>query len=134
MSEEEVINILTNFLTLEDKWRNRFNKGTVPEAIDTVLQLLEQKDKRIDDLEKALVDEAIKSTEKIKQLNKGINTLMTKRKKWKNGYYNKKNKAKELNYKINKVIYKLRNVEEDYINVCPDCLDLSADLLKILEE
>ena len=116
MSEEEVINILTNFLTLEDKWRNRFNKGTVPEAIDTVLQLLEQKDN------------------KIKELNKGINTLMTKRKKWKNGYYNKKNKAKELNYKINKVIYKLRNVEEDYINVCPDCLDLSADLLKILEE
>ena len=95
--------------------------------IDTVLILVEK-------LQKALVDEAIKSTEKIKQLNKGINTLMTKRKKWKNGYYNKKNKAKELNYKINKVIYKLRDVEEDYINVCPDCLDLSADLLKILEE
>lgn len=103
-------------------------------ATKNIIQLLEQKDKRIDDLEKALVEEAIKSTEKIKQLNKGINTLMTKRKKWKNGYYNKKNKAKELNYKINKVIYKLRNVEEDYINVCPDCLDLSADLLKILEE
>ena len=47
MSEEEVINILTNFLTLEDKWRNRFNKGTVPEAIDTVLQLLEQKNNKI---------------------------------------------------------------------------------------
>ena len=47
MSEEEVINILTNFLTLEDKWRNRFNKDTVPEAIDTVLQLLEQKNNKI---------------------------------------------------------------------------------------
>lgn len=71
--------------------------------IDTVLILVEK-------LQKALADEAIKSTENIKQLNK------------------------ELNYKINKVINKLRNVEEDYINVCPDCLDLSADLLKILEE
>lgn len=66
------------------------------EAIGTALQLLDQKDKRIDDLEKALVEEAIKSTEKIKELNKGINTLMIKRKKWKNRYYKSKNIIYEL--------------------------------------
>lgn len=38
------------------------------ESVQTLLQLLEQKDKRIDDLEKALVDESIKSTEKINKL------------------------------------------------------------------
>lgn len=65
-------------------------------AINTVLQLLEQKDKRIDELEKALVEEAIKSTEKIEELNKGINTLMIKRKKWKNRYYKSKNIIYEL--------------------------------------
>lgn len=37
-------------------------------ATKNIIQLLEQKDKRIDDLEKALVDEAIKSTEKINNL------------------------------------------------------------------
>lgn len=42
------------------------------ESVQTVLQLLEQKDKRIDDLEKALADEAIKSTEKINKAIKRI--------------------------------------------------------------
>lgn len=37
-------------------------------ATKNIIQLLEQKDKRIDGLEKALVDEAIKSTEKINKL------------------------------------------------------------------
>ena len=86
MSEEEVINILTNFLTLENKWGNRFNKGTVPKAIETALQLLEQKDN------------------KIKELNKGINKLMSKRKKWKNRYY-----------KINADLYSANKIIDDYI-------------------
>lgn len=37
-------------------------------AIKNIIQLLEQKDKKIDELEKALVEEAIKSTEKINKL------------------------------------------------------------------
>lgn len=69
-------------------------------ATKNIIQLLEQKDKRIDDLEKALVEEAIKSTEKIKELNKGINTLMIKRKKWKNRYYKSKNIIYELLKKV----------------------------------
>lgn len=36
--------------------------------ISEILNLLEQKDKRIDELEKALVEEAIKSTEKINKV------------------------------------------------------------------
>lgn len=40
--------------------------------ISEILNLLEQKDKRIDELEKALVEEAIKSTEKINKAIKRI--------------------------------------------------------------
>ena len=36
--------------------------------------------------------------------------------------------------KINKVIDKLKDVQEDFINYCPDCVDLANDILKILEE
>lgn len=36
--------------------------------------------------------------------------------------------------KINKVIDKLKEVQEEFINYCPDCVDLANDILKILEE
>lgn len=36
--------------------------------------------------------------------------------------------------KINKVIDKLKDVQEDLINYCPDCVDLANNILKILEE
>ena len=36
--------------------------------------------------------------------------------------------------KINKVIDKLKEVQEEFINYCPDCVDLAKDILKILEE
>lgn len=66
------------------------------EYMETLLNLIEKQQNRIDNLEKALVEEAIKSTEKIKRLNSGINKLMAKRKKWKNRYYKSKNIIYEL--------------------------------------
>ena len=36
--------------------------------------------------------------------------------------------------KINKVIDKLKEVQEEFINYCPDCVDLANNILKILEE
>lgn len=80
MSEEEVIKRLNKILeewqeiiNIEDETEREINMSMYFEEmpfkeIQTVLQLLEQKDKRIDELEKALVDEAIKSTEKINKL------------------------------------------------------------------
>lgn len=100
-------------------------------AIDTVLQLLEQKDKRIDDLEKALVEEAIKSTEKIKQLNSGINKLMAKRKKWKNRYYKNKTKVYKLKKKIKEDKEKMQTY---YDEIKFDYYNKIDELLKILEE
>ncbi len=81
MSEKEVIEQIesliddrNSFIDPTDKSEdNIFRKDK--EALQTVLQLLEQKDTRIDELEKALVDEAIKSTEKIKELNNKINKV-----------------------------------------------------------
>lgn len=80
MSEEEAIERLNKIL---EEWRkilnikDEFERGIemsmyfeeMPfKEIQTALQLLEQKDTRIDELEKALADEAIKSTEKINKL------------------------------------------------------------------
>ena len=84
MNEKEVISRLNEIL---EEWQEILNiKDKVErekemsmyfeempfKEIQTVLQLLEQKDKRIDDLEKALVEEAIKSTEKINKAIKRI--------------------------------------------------------------
>lgn len=80
MKEKEAINTLNEIL---EEWRKILNikdererelemsmyfEEMPFEEIQTLLQLLEQKDKRIDDLEKSLADEAIKSTEKINKL------------------------------------------------------------------
>ena len=90
MTEKEVIEQIesliddrNSFIDPTDKREdNIFRKDK--EALQTVLKLLEQKDKRIDELEKALIDEQLKHTDEIKQLNKGINTLMKKRKNMNN--------------------------------------------------
>lgn len=80
MNEKEVISRLNeilegwqDILNIKDKAEREIEMSMYFEEmpfkeIQTVLQLLEQKDKRIDDLEKALADEAIKSTEKINKL------------------------------------------------------------------
>lgn len=71
MSEKEVISRLNDLIELRKNKRGDIKFDTCicgTRDLETVLQLLEQKDKRIDDLEKALVDEAIKSTEKINKL------------------------------------------------------------------
>lgn len=67
-------------------------------ALEGVLQLLEQKDTRIDKLEKALIEEQLKHTDK-----------------------------------INKVMDKLKEVKKDFLDFCPDCVDLAEELLDILE-
>ena len=78
MSEKEAIEVIKNIDFNYSRCKKCVLDNEIPcirdgmncqlIAINTVLQLLEQKDKRIDDLEKALVDEAIKSTEKINKL------------------------------------------------------------------
>lgn len=70
MSEKETIKQLQDLIydfNLSDGFDIRVNATDV-KALQTALQLLEQKDTRIDDLEKSLADEAIKSTEKINKL------------------------------------------------------------------
>lgn len=91
MSEEEVIKRLEDLIDTCNKGieMHPYDKElfeTDKTALETVLQLLEQKDN------------------KIKELNKGINTLMTKRKKWKNRYY-----------KINADLYSANKIIDDYI-------------------
>lgn len=118
MSEEEVIEQIesliddrNSFIDPTDKSEdNIFRKDK--KALQTLLQLLEQKDKRIDELEKALVDEAIKSTEKINKL---------------------KNRLKS---DIEIGLKELKN-EEWYTQkyaVFSNCVEYANEILKMLEE
>lgn len=109
MSEEEVIKYLKNIKD-KDLWIRGYVYGK--KAIDTALQLLEQKDTRIDELEKALVHEAIKSTEKINKL---------------------KNRLKS---DIEIGLKELKN-EEWYTQkyaVFSNCVEYANEILKMLEE
>lgn len=84
MNEKEVISRLNEILegwqeilNIKDKVEREIEMSMYFEEmpfkeIQTILQLLDQKDKRIDELEKALVEEAIKSTEKINKAIKRI--------------------------------------------------------------
>lgn len=70
MSKEEAIEQIESLIddfNIGNDFDLRVNATDV-KALQTLLQLLEQKDKRINELEKALVEETIKSTEKINKL------------------------------------------------------------------
>ncbi len=108
MSEKEVkeqieslIDDRNSFIAPEDKNEdNIFRKDK--EALQTVLQLLEEKENKINDLE----DETYKMSEYMKE-------IATKR---------------------NKAIDKLKEVKREFLDFCPDCVDLAGELLDILEE
>lgn len=108
MSEKEVIEQIesliddrNNFIDPEDKNKdNIFRKDK--KALQTVLQLLEQKENIIKELE----DETYKMSEYMKE-------IATKR---------------------NKAIDKLKEVKREFLDFCPDCVDLAGELLDILEE
>lgn len=78
MSKEEAMNFIKYYMiqyfyediSIEDDFK--FEK-----AIETVLQLLGQKDNRIAELEKALIEEQLKHTEKINDAIKWLETLQS---------------------------------------------------------
>lgn len=77
MTEKEVINRLNDLIDtcnqcIEIHPYNKELFETDKKALQTALQLLEQKDTRIDDLEKALIEEQLKHTDKINKAIKYI--------------------------------------------------------------
>lgn len=73
MTEKEAIERLYNFKSISILYGNTYamhieQLKQLQEDLGTVLQTLKNKDKRIDELEKALVDEDLKHRDKIKQL------------------------------------------------------------------
>lgn len=107
MSEEEkeIVNetkqLLENLtgLDISERFNNKytgFNFLINSRNVDILIKVIEKQQNRIDELEKALIDEDLKYKEKIKYLNGGINKLMAKRRKWKNRYYKTKAKLYKL--------------------------------------
>lgn len=75
MTEKEVteqIESIINDFNIGNDFDLRVNATDV-KALQTILQLLEQKDNRIDELEKVLIDEQLKHTDKI---NKAIDKMI----------------------------------------------------------
>lgn len=93
--QEEAIKILK--IAKGDKKTVHVYQNTLKKSIETILSMLEEKDKEI------------------LQLKKGINSLMLSRKKWKNRYYKTRNKLKEKD----KIIDLMAEFIEERINSCP---------------
>lgn len=120
MSKEEAKKQINEFIELYNRWNSkefleakRYNLGDESEegvqiykndiiAVQTVLQLLEEKENKINVLE----DETYKMSEYMKE-------IATKR---------------------NKAIDKLKEVKREFLDFCPDCVDLAGELLDLLEE
>ena len=66
----------------------------------------------------------------IKQLNKGINSLIESRKKWKNRYYNKNRKERELKNRINKAKEYIKNIMNSCNGANLADLQMLLDILK----
>lgn len=89
MTEKEVIEQIesliddrNSFIDPTDKREdNIFRKDK--EALQTVLKLLEQKDKRIDELEKALVEEDLKHRDKINKIKNKLREVQDYNLNWK---------------------------------------------------
>lgn len=75
MSEEKAIDRL-KYIDMAYDCNNYYSKYDL-DCIETVLQLLEQKDTRTEELEKALIEEQLKHTEKINDAIKCLETLQS---------------------------------------------------------
>ena len=89
-----------------------FTKDIFPQKANAVETLLEY----IDQLEK-----------QVKELNKGNHSLMQSRKKWKNRYYNEKEKSKDLQESVDQIY-------ENYQDIGKMYFDLDEKHDKLIEE
>ena len=130
MSEKEAIKQIKSFIEIYNCWNSkeflaakRYNLGDESEegvtiykkdidAVQTVLQLLEQKDTRIDELKKALIEEDLKHRDKISKLKEHCKDTIKEEREF----------MKDLEHK---------NVAFHYANGRET---LSKEILKILEE
>lgn len=96
---------------------------------------LEGKARRLFEAIMSIADERDELRQKVKEINKGINSLMQSRKKWKYRYYKMKNKNKDLQKSVEQIyddyqdIGKMAFDYSDKIEQKDKVIDLMADFL-----
>ena len=103
---------------------NIFRKNK--EALQTVLQLLEQEDNKIKELEykynKALTD-LVKAEKENEELRKGQQSLMQSRKKWKDRYYKLKRDFDYIQHEHDRLDKRNNELSEDITTLAKYSLD-----------
>ena len=82
-------------------------KEQVQQVLDELNEVkpekLEGNSKRLFEAIMSITDERDELRQKVKEINKGINSLMQSRKKWKYRYYKMKNKNKDLQKSVEQI-------------------------------
>lgn len=82
-------------------------KEQVQQVLDELNEIkpekLEGNSKRLFEAIMSIADERDELRQKVKEINKGINSLMQSRKKWKYRYYKMKNKNKDLQKSVEQI-------------------------------
>lgn len=119
-------------------------KEQVQQVLDELNEIkpekLEGNSKRLFEAIMSIADERDELRQKVKEINKGINSLMQSRKKWKYRYYKMKNKNKDLQKSVEQIyddyqdIGKMAFDYSDELEQKDKIIDLMAERVLLTEE
>ena len=119
-------------------------KEQVQQVLDELNEIkpekLEGNSKRLFEAIMSIADERDELRQKVKEINKGINSLMQSRKKWKYRYYKMKNKNKDLQKSVQQIYDDYQDIgkmafnysdkleqQEKIIDLMIDCISNMTD-------
>lgn len=103
-------------------------------------EVLNGEAKRIFEAIMSIADERDELRQKVKEINKGINSLMQSRKKWKYRYYKMKNKNKDLQKLVEQIYDNYQDIGKmafdysDELEQKDKIIDLMAERVLLTEE
>ena len=119
-------------------------KEQVQQVLDELNEIKPEKlkgnSKRLFEAIMSIADERDELRQKVKEINKGINSLMQSRKKWKYRYYKMKNKNKDLQKSVEQIyddyqdIGKMAFDYSDELEQKDKIIDLMAERVLLTEE
>lgn len=119
-------------------------KEQVQQVLDELNEIkpekLEGNSKRLFEAIMSIADERDELRQKVKEINKGINSLMQSRKKWKYRYYKMKNKNKDLQKSVEQIYDNYQDIGKmafdysDELEQKDKIIDLMAERVLLTEE
>lgn len=119
-------------------------KEQVQQVLDELNEVkpekLEGNSKRLFEAIMSIADERDELRQKVKEINKGINSLMQSRKKWKYRYYKMKNKNKDLQKSVEQIYDNYQDIGKmafdysDELEQKDKIIDLMAERELLTEE